>query len=126
MPKSLRKHLISVISIFFSNSAVRAHVSHAYRKIEMTKDRISLILGLSAMFLSFHMVLSFVNAPIVLAFLDSISCLDPSSVTTEAKYLKLWNLSIQNKTWHISPTKLEEEEEEEGGGGGGGGGGGEQ
>ena len=90
MPKSLRKHLISVVSIFFSNSAVRVHVSQAYRKIEMTKDRISLILELSAMFLSFHTVLSFVNAPIVWAILDSISCFDPSSVTTEPKYLKLW------------------------------------
>ena len=63
----------------FSNSAVRVHVSQAYRKIEMTKDRISLILELSAMFLSFHMVLSFVNAPIVWTILDSISYFDPSS-----------------------------------------------
>ena len=93
MPKSLRKHLISVVCIFFSNSAVMVHVSQAYRKIEMTKDRISLILELSAMFLSFHMVLSFVNAPIVWAILDTISCFDPSSVTTEPKYLKLWTVS---------------------------------
>ena len=93
MPKSLRKHLISVVCIFFSNSAVRVHVSQAYRKTETTKDRISLILELSAMFLSFHMVLSFVNAPIVWAILDIISCFDPSSVTTEPKYLKLWMVS---------------------------------
>ena len=93
MPKSLRKHLISVVCIFFSNSAVRVHVSQAYRKIEMTKDRISLILELSAMFLSFHMALSFVNAPIVWAILDIISCFDPSSDTTEPKYLKLWTVS---------------------------------
>ena len=39
------------------------------------------------------MVLSFVNAPIVWAILDSISCFDPSSVTTEPKYLKLWTVS---------------------------------
>ena len=93
MSKSLQKHLISVVCIFFSNSAVRVHVSQAYRKIEMTKDRISLILELSAMFLSFHMVLSFVNAPIVWAILDIISCFDPSSITTEPKYLKLWTVS---------------------------------
>ena len=93
MPKSLRKHLISVVSIFFSNSAVRVHVSQAYRKIEMTKDRISLILELSAIFLSFHMVSSFVNAPIVWAIMDSIYWFDPSSVTTEPKYLKLWTVS---------------------------------
>ena len=55
----------------------------------MTKDRISLILELGAMFLSFHMALSFVNAPIVWAILDIISCFDPSSVTTEPKYLLL-------------------------------------
>ena len=71
---------------------MRVHISQAYRKIEMTKDRINLILELSAMFLSFHMVLSFVNAPIVWAILDSISCFDPSSVTTEPKYLKLWTV----------------------------------
>ena len=72
---------------------MRVHVSQAYRKIEMTKDHISLILELSAMFLSFHMALSFVNAPIVWAILDIISCFDPSSVTTEPKYLKLWTVS---------------------------------
>ena len=90
---NLQKHLISVVCIFFSNSAVRVHVSQAYRKVEMTKDCFSLILKLSAMFLSFHMVLSFVNAPIVWAILDSISCFDPSSVTTEPKYLKFWTVS---------------------------------
>ena len=78
-----RKHLISVACIFFSNSAVGVHVSQAYRKIEMTKERINLILELSAMFLSFHMVLSFVNAPMVWAILDSISWFVPSSVTSE-------------------------------------------
>ena len=93
MPKSFRKHLISVVCTFFSNSAVRVHVSQAYRKIEMTKDRISLILELSAMFLSFNMVLSLVNAQIVWAILDIISCFDPSSVTTEPKYLKFWTVS---------------------------------
>ena len=39
------------------------------------------------------MVLSFVNAPIVWAILDSISCFNPSSVTSEPKYLKLWTVS---------------------------------
>ena len=89
MPKSLRKHLISVACIFLSNSAVRVHDSQANRKIEMTKECISLILELSAMFLSFHIVLSFVNAPIVWTIRDSISCFDPSSVTTVPNYLKL-------------------------------------
>ena len=41
---------------FLSDSAVRVHVSQAYGKIEMTKECISLILELSALFLSFHMV----------------------------------------------------------------------
>ena len=39
------------------------------------------------------MALSFVNAPIVWAILDIISCFDPSSDTTEPKYLKLWTVS---------------------------------
>ena len=51
----------SVACIFLSNSSVRVHVSHAYRKIEIIKERIIQILKLGAMFLSFHMVLSFNN-----------------------------------------------------------------
>ena len=43
-----------IACIFLSNSAVRIHDSHAYRKIEMDKERIILILELRAMFLSFH------------------------------------------------------------------------
>ena len=51
--KSLRKRLISVACIFLSNSALSAGVSHRYRKIGMTKGRISLILELRAMGLNF-------------------------------------------------------------------------
>ena len=70
-------------------------------KIEMTKDRISLILELNAMFLSFHMVLSFVNAPIVWAILDNISCFDPSSVTTES----LVQPRINQRKYHYAPER---------------------
>ena len=73
-----QKHVIYVVCIFFSKPAATFHVSHAYRKTEMTKERISLILELREMFLSFYSrVLSFDNAPIVWAILDRMSCFDP-------------------------------------------------
>ena len=39
------------------------------------------------------MVLSFDKAPAVGSILDRISCIDPSSIITESKYLKLWKVS---------------------------------
>ena len=80
---------VEVACIFLAYSAVRVHVSHAYRKIEMTKEHILLIWELRAMFLSLHMVLSFDNAPTVWTILDSISCFDPSSVINVPKYMQL-------------------------------------
>ena len=68
---------MSVACIFLSNSAVRVHILHAYKKTEMTKERLILILELRAMFLSFDMVLSFDNAPTVWSILDRVSCFDP-------------------------------------------------
>ena len=40
------------------------------------------------MFLSFHMVLSFDNAPTVWAILDRVSCFDPSSVITVGEWFR--------------------------------------
>ena len=54
MRKIFRKHLISMARILFCISAERAHVSEAYRKMDMTRERISLIFELTVMFLSFH------------------------------------------------------------------------
>ena len=64
-----------------SMSAVMVHVSHAYKNMDMARERISLILELMAMFLSFQMTFSLVTAAVVWAILDSTSGLDPSSDT---------------------------------------------
>ena len=91
--RSLRKHLISNACIILSMSAVMVHVSHAYKNMDMARERISLILELMAMFLSFQMTFTLVTAAVIWAFLDSISGLDPSSDTITPRYLKLQTVS---------------------------------
>ena len=76
-----------------SSSAVRVHVSHAYRNIDTTSDHISLILDRRVMFLSFHIGFSLVIAAVVWAILEMISGLDPLSVITEPRYLNLDTVS---------------------------------
>ena len=65
------------------------HDSQAYRKMDVTKERISCILELREILLSFQTGFNLVNAAVVRAMLESISGLEPSSVTTEPRYLKL-------------------------------------
>ena len=55
----------------------------------MTRQRIILMFELSAIFLSFQMVLSFVSVAVVWAFLARISGLDLSSAMIAPRYLKL-------------------------------------
>ena len=69
------------------------HVSHAYKNMDMARERISLIFELMAMFLSFQMTFSLVTAAVVWAILDSTSGLDPSSDTIAHRYLKLRTVS---------------------------------
>ena len=71
------------------SSAVRVHDSQAYRKMDVTRKRISCILELGEIFLSFKTGFNFVNAAVVRAVLESISGLEPSSVITKPTYLKL-------------------------------------
>ena len=63
--------------------AVRVHDSQAYRKLDVTRERISHILELREIFLSFHTGFNLVNAAVVCAGLESISGFEPSSVITE-------------------------------------------
>ena len=63
------------------------HDLQAYRKMDVTRERISRILELREILLSFQTGL--VNAAVVCAILESISGLEPSSVITEPRYLKL-------------------------------------
>ena len=75
------------------SSAVRVHVSHAYRNIDTTSDPISLILDQRMMFLSFHIGFSLVIAAVVCAILEIISGFDPSSAIT-IRYLNWDTVSI--------------------------------
>ena len=68
---------------------MRVHDSQAYRKMYVTSEHISRILELREIFLSFHTGFNLVNAAVVYAILESISGLEPSSVITELRYLKL-------------------------------------
>ena len=79
--------------ILLWSSAVRVHDSQAYRKMDVTRERISRILELREMHLSFQTSFSLVDADVVSAILESISGLELSSDTNEPKYLKLVTVS---------------------------------
>ena len=72
---------------------MRVHDSQAYRKMDATGERISRILELREILLSFQTGFSFFNAAVVCAILESISGLEPSSVITEPRYFKLVTVS---------------------------------
>ena len=61
--------------------------------MNVTTERISRILELREILLSFQIGFSLVNAAVVHAILESISGLEPSSVITEPRYLKLVTVS---------------------------------
>ena len=69
------------------------HDSQAYRKMAVTRERISRILELREILLSIQTGFSLVNAAVVCAILESISGLEPSSVMTEPRDLKLVTVS---------------------------------
>ena len=75
------------------NSAVMVHDSQAYRKMDVTRECVSCILELREILLSFQDGFNLINAAVVYAVLESISGLDPSSVLTEPRYLKLVTVS---------------------------------
>ena len=66
---------------------------HVHRKMNVTRERISRVLELREIHLSFQTGFSLVNAAVVYAILESISGLEPSSVMTEPRYLKLVTVS---------------------------------
>ena len=72
---------------------MRVHDSHAYRKRDVTRERVSRILELREIFLSFQTDFNLVNAAVVCAILESISGLELLSVITEPRYLKLVTVS---------------------------------
>ena len=68
---------------------MRVHYSQAYRKMDVTRDRISRTLELREIVLSFQTGFNLVNAAVVCAMLESISGFEPSLVVIEPRYLKL-------------------------------------
>ena len=93
MRSILRQHLISMARILLCSSAVRVHDSQAYRKMDVTRERISRILELREILLSIQTGFNLVDAAVVCAILESISGLEPSSVITGPRYLKLVTVS---------------------------------
>ena len=79
--------------ILLWSSAVRVHDSQAYRKMDVTRQHISLILELREILLSIQTGFNLVNATVACAILESISGLEHSSVITEPRYLKLETVS---------------------------------
>ena len=79
--------------ILLLSSAVRVHDSQAYRKVNVTRERISRILELREIPLSIQTNFSIVNAAVGYAILEIISGLEPSSVITEPRYLNLVTVS---------------------------------
>ena len=73
---------------------MRVHDSQANGKMDVTRERISHILELREILLSFQTGFSLVNAAVVCAVLESISGLEPSSVLTESRYDTLQALII--------------------------------
>ena len=61
--------------------------------MDVTRERISRILELREILLSFQTGLNLGNAAVVCAILESTSGLEPSSVITEPRYLKLETVS---------------------------------
>ena len=72
---------------------MRVHDSQAYRKMDVTGSASVYILELTEILLSFQTGFNLVNAAVVCAILVSISGLEPSSVITEPRYLKLVTVS---------------------------------
>ena len=72
---------------------MRVHDSQAYRKMEVTRERISRILELREILTSFKTGFNLVNAAVACATLENITGLEPSSVITEPRYLKLVTVS---------------------------------
>ena len=84
--------------ILLWSSVVRVHDSQAYWKMDVTRERISRILELREILLSIQTGFSLVDAAVVCAagvctILEGISGLEPSSVITEPRYLKLVTVS---------------------------------
>ena len=87
---------------YFVSSLV--YDSKAYRKMAVTRERISRIFELREILLSLQTNFCLVNAAVVCAILESISGLGPSSVIAEPRYLKL--VTVSSFCWRPSRGRL--------------------
>ena len=78
---------------------MKVHDSQAYRKMDVTRERINRILELREILLSFQSVFNLVNAAVVCAILESISGLEPSSVITVNHGLSQQSSKEEYKPW---------------------------
>ena len=62
-------------------------------KMDVTRERIGRILEMREILLSFQTGFNLVNAAVVCAILESISGLEPLSIITQSRYLKLVTFS---------------------------------
>ena len=85
----LQKHLISMACIFLCCSPARVRDLQAYRKTDVTRECISCIMEMTEMLLSFQTGLNLVTVAVTCVILENISSLEPLSVSTEPRYLKL-------------------------------------
>ena len=74
--------------ILLWSSAVRVHDSQAYRKLDVTRERINRILELREILSTIQIGSSHVNAAVACVILQSNSGLEPSLVMTVPRYLK--------------------------------------
>ena len=72
---------------------MKVHDSQAYRKMDLTRERISRTLELREILLSFQTGFNLVNPAVVCAILENISGLEPSSVIIEPRLLKFVTVS---------------------------------
>ena len=75
------------------SSAVKANDIQAYRKMDVTRERISHMWELREILLQIQTGFILVNASVVCAILESILGLEPSSVITDPSYFKLVTVS---------------------------------
>ena len=68
---------------------MRVHDSQAYRKMNVTRKCISLVLELREILPSFQTGFNIVSTAVACAILESISSLEASALITEPRYLKL-------------------------------------
>ena len=82
---------------------MRVHGSQTYKKMDVTRERMSRILELrDGILLSSQTGFSLVNAAVVCAILESISGLEPSSVITEPRYLKVVTVKLLSIYFDLS------------------------